>query len=226
MRLRWGGALWATVIMASCGGRTDLGSPPAPRAIIDAAVADAPRDVSLPPPACGSDGIVCMTPSECCSSQCVASECCGLTLPCPPCRPEFNECQTDSDCCTQHCVMNTCCTTTAPCSATCKLDGQPCTVASDCCSEMCSNEICGTLTCIALGPTQCDACVAQSCCPSQMACEADATCKAAAQCTVACESQGGTGLNCAATCFLTYNAPGQALYTCGDTNCLNRCSFD
>ncbi len=84
------------VIAASCGGRTDLGT--RHQALVDAGI-DAPHDVAPPPPTCGSDGIVCATPSDCCSSQCVASQCCGLTVLCAPCRPDDAECQTDSDCC-------------------------------------------------------------------------------------------------------------------------------
>jgi hypothetical protein len=89
---------------------------------------------------------------------------------------------------------------------------------------MCSSGICGPPTCTPAGTSACDVCVAADCCSDQIACQASSACVVALGCILTCEKNGGTGEGCAGTCNLTGTTAGDALFMCGQSNCLTACS--
>jgi hypothetical protein len=216
-------ALGAIVGSVACGSRTlpalgevagdagDGGSPVG----ADAGGPDSTAVDSAPP--CTPDGGSCTSSAQCCGGEgCIDSTCGGGAT---GCSPNGANCMADGECCAGQCSKGFC----GP-PSNCRQDLAICSSAAQCCSLACANHLCGASNCAALGPSQCDTCMALSCCSELSACEPDAMCLAYLQCLVSCEMDGGAGESCSQGCASPGDPLTSQLQQCAAQNCLTACT--
>jgi hypothetical protein len=143
-------------------------------------------------PSCTPQGGACTNDGQCCSGDTCNGSTCGS--PTTTCTVNGMACMLESECCSGQCYHGYC----GP-KSNCLQNGSICSIGAQCCSEICSNDQCGAGNCAALGPSQCDTCMALSCCSQLSACLPDAACNGYLQCFFGCEADGGTGVSCGQT---------------------------